>query len=162
VRALELASNALRLENDNIAVYLEEDLAKNFTLVPRDNKTRAIVEAGSPLIAKLREAGFAVVEKTNEDMTPKYSVSSESELSDAVVNWPSVGLLSAPRLVPSVTEGIPNFSYVINGPAEGASLTDRAADAAKKERELESLLKGGALPVQISLGSKTVIPAQSS
>jgi preprotein translocase subunit SecD len=67
--------------------------------------------------------------------------------------------MSAPRLVPSVTEGIPNFSYTINGPAEGATAALKAVDALKKEKELESLLKGGALPVQISLGSKTIIPA---
>ena len=73
--------------------------------------------------------------------------------------WNAVGLMSAPRLVASVTEGIPNFSYTINGPAEGANAQTRALDATKKEKELESLLKGGALPVQITIGSKTIVPA---
>jgi preprotein translocase subunit SecD len=158
-RALQLASSALALEGDNITVYLEESLLQNFTLTPADNKTRAIVTANSTLIPKLRAAGFTVVEKTGEEMTPQYSVSPETPASDAVSLWTGVGLLSAPRLVPSVTEGIPNFSYTINGPASGANAQAKAADALKKERELESLLKGGALPVQISLGSKTVIPA---
>ena len=160
-RALELAKGALALEgeNNNITLYIEEEISGNFTLKPATNRTKAIVTAGSAIIPKLQEAGFAVVEKEETVMAPQYSVAADNPLSDAVNTWKAVGLLSAPRLVPSVTEGIPNFSYVINGPAEGASSTEKAKDAAKKERELESLLKGGALPVQISIGSKTVIPA---
>jgi len=158
-RALQIASSSLALENDNITIYIEEAISQNFSLKPATNKTRAIVTANSSLIPELRAAGFNVVEKTDAEMTPQYVVSPESPTSDSVSVWKAVGLMSAPRLVPSVTEGIPNFSYTINGPAEGANAQARALDALKKERELESLLKGGALPVQISLGSKTVIPA---
>ena len=158
-RALELAASALRLEGNDLPVYLEEELAKNFSLVPKDNKTKAIVTEGSGLIPKLKAAGFIVEEKSAEDMTPQYLVSPDSTSTDAVVTWKAVGLLSAPRLVPSVTEGIPNFNYQISGPAAGASQQERTLDAAKKERELESILKGGALPVQITIGSKTVVPA---
>ncbi|MCX6773024.1 MAG: hypothetical protein NTV88_04620 [Candidatus Micrarchaeota archaeon] len=158
--ALELVTSSLRLEGNEMPVYLEEDLAKNLTIVPSDNKTKALVTAGSPLIGKLTAAGFIVVENSQADMTPSYMVSSGagSEL-DAVVTWKAVGLLSAPRLVGSVTEGIPNFNYQISGPAAGDSQQAKALDAVKKERELESILKGGALPVQITIGSKTVVPA---
>jgi len=158
-RALQIATSALSLEGDNITLYLEESLSQNLSLKPATNKSRAIVSANSSLIPSLKAAGFIIVEKTDAEMTPKYVVSPENPTSDAVSTWTAVGLMSAPRLVPSVTEGIPNFSYTINGPAEGANAQARALDALKKERELESLLKGGALPVQISLGSKTVIPA---
>jgi preprotein translocase subunit SecD len=159
VRALELAQAALALEKNNISVYVAEDLARNFSLVPKDNATRAIVSNGSAIIPKLKEAGFVVVEKTVEEMTPEYSVSLQSPVSDSVSVWKAVGLLSSPRLVPSVTDGIPNFGYTINGPAQGASATEKARDAQRKEREVESILKGGALPVQITIGSKTVVPA---
>lgn len=158
-RALELADDALRLDGDSTKLYIEEEIADNFTLVPRDNRTRAIVTAGSPLVPKLRAAGFVVVEKNESEMAPNYAISADSPLSDTVNVWTAVGLLSAPRLVKGVTEGIPNFSYVINGPAEGATSQEKLVDAAKKEKELESLLKGGALPVQITIGSKTIIPA---
>ena len=158
-RALQLATSALALDGDNISVYIEEGLTQNFTLAPADNKTRAIVTANSTLIPQLKAAGFIVVEKSAADMAPKYSVSPDTPASDSVSVWTAVGLLSAPRLVPSVTEGIPNYSYTINGPASGSTPTEKAADALAKERELQSLLKGGALPVQISLGSKTIIPA---
>ena len=158
-RALQIASSALALEGDNITIYIEEAISQNFSLKPSTNKTRAIVSANSSLIPSLRAAGFNVVEKTDAEITPQYAISPENPLSDAVSVWGAVGLMSAPRLVPSVTEGIPSFSYTINGPAVGATAQAKALDALKKERELESLLKGGALPVQISLGSKTVIPA---
>jgi len=158
-RALQIATSALALEGDNITLYLEESLSQNLSLKPATNKSRAIVTANSSLIPSLKAAGFIIVEKTDAEMTPQYVVSPENPTSDAVSVWKAVGLMSAPRLVPSVTEGIPNFSYTINGPAEGSNAQARAIDALKKERELESLLKGGALPVQISLGSKTVIPA---
>ncbi|MCX8198270.1 MAG: hypothetical protein N3F07_03735 [Candidatus Micrarchaeota archaeon] len=156
-RALAIASSALRLEGDDIPVYLEEDLKANFTISPRTNKTKAIVASGSPLSQRLKEAGFEVVEKPVEDMRPEFHFSNFG--SDAVVMWKAVGLLSAPRLVPSVTEGIPNFAYTISGPAAGGTPQEKARDALKKERELESLLKGGALPVHITLGSKTIVPA---
>ncbi|MFA5930282.1 MAG: hypothetical protein WC861_05350 [Candidatus Micrarchaeia archaeon] len=158
-RALQLAASALALEGDNISVYLEESVSQGFSLKPATNKTRAIVTANSSLIPSLRAAGFSVVEKADADMTPKYVISPENPTSDAVTMWAAVGLMSSPRLVKGVTEGIPNFSYTINGPAEGANAQAKALDAVKKEKELESLLKGGALPVQITLGSKTVIPA---
>ena len=158
-RALQLAASALALEGDNISVYTEESLRQNMALAPSTNRTRAIVSSNSSLIPALRAAGFAVVEKTDAEMTPKYVVSPDNPTSDAVSAWAAVGLMSAPRLVKGVTDGIPNFSYTINGPADGANAQAKALDALKKERELESLLKGGALPVQISLGSKTVIPA---
>lgn len=158
-RALELASSALKLEGEDIPVYIEEDIGGNFSLAPKDNRTKAIVTQGSTLIPELREAGFAIEEKSAEEMTPQYLVSPDSSAADAVVSWKAVGLLSAPRLVPSVTEGIPNFNYQISGPAAGASQQEKVLDAAKKERELESILKGGALPVQITIGSKTVVPA---
>ncbi|MCX8195061.1 MAG: hypothetical protein N3G22_03075 [Candidatus Micrarchaeota archaeon] len=158
-KAHDLARSALRLEGDDIEVYIEEELAKNFTLSPKTNRTRAIVQAGSPLAAKLREAGFVVAEKSEEDMTPSFSISAAMPASDAINEWKAVGLLSAPRLVPSVTEGVPNFAYTINGPASGSTPAERAKDALRKEKEVESILKGGALPVQISIGSKTVVPA---
>lgn len=158
-KALDLAISAMRMDGDNISVYLEEDLLKNFSLVPKTNRTKAIVWSESPLVAKLAQAGFIVAGKTSEEMTPKYVVSPSSPASDAVTTWTAVGLLSAPRLVASVTEGVPNYAYTINGPAQGDSANARALDAQKKERELESLLKGGALPVHITIGSKTVVPA---
>jgi len=158
-KALQLARNALSLDGDNISVYLEEDIAKNFTLTPKNNMTKAIVSESSALKQKLKDAGFVVVAASEADMLPRYQISPQTPVTDSVVYWKGVGLLSAPRLAVSVTEGIPNFNYVVNGPAEGASLREKTLDAQRKEKELESILKGGALPVQITIGSKTLVPA---
>jgi len=158
-KARELAQTALRLEGYDIGFYVEEEIAGNFTLAPKDNATIAIVANGSALVPKLSEAGFVVAEKSEDEMSPRYSVSPSNPKSDAVSVWKAVGLLSAPRLVLSVTEGIPSFNYVINGPAEGETASAKATDAIRKEREVVSILKGGALPVRISLGSKTLVPA---
>ncbi|MCX8175189.1 MAG: hypothetical protein N3E51_03220 [Candidatus Micrarchaeota archaeon] len=157
--AYSLAESALRLEGDDIAVYIEEEIEKNFSLQPKNNKTKAIIKKGSALAGKLREAGFLVEERSAEEMTPSYQISPYLPTSNAVTVWKAVGLLSAPRLVPSVTEGLLNYGYTISGPASGATQQERTADALKKERELASILKGGALPVQITIGSRTVIPA---
>ena len=158
-RALQIAQGSMKLQGGDVPVYLESDLAKNFSISPADNKTEAIVTNGSALIPQLRAAGFRVVEKSESDMEPQFSFSADSSVSDAVTTWPAVGLLSAPRLVASVTEGLPSFAYSITGPASGNTAQERTLDAAQKERELTSLLKGGALPVQITLGSQTVVPA---
>ena len=157
--ALEIAKSSLKLEGSDIPVYLEEDLQKNFSITPSDNRTRAFVTQGSPLISKLNASGFVVVEASAADMTPAYLLASDASSQDAVVTWNAVGLLSAPRLVAGVTSGIPNFNYQITGPAQGASQQEKVLDAQKRVRELASLLKGGALPVQITIGSKTIIPA---
>lgn len=158
-KALELASSALKLEGDDIEVYLEEELEANFSIKPKTNKTAAIVANSSPLASRLADAGFKVIQKPEEEMVPSYSISASSAESDSISMWKAVGLLSAPRLVPSVTEGIPNFAYTISGPAIGDTPAMRAQDAMKKEREIESLLKGGALPVHITIGSKMAVPA---
>lgn len=156
--ALKIAKEALKLEGDDILLYLEEDLLKNFSIKPKDNKTKAIVEISSPLIEKLKSEGFVVVEKTQEEMAPEFSFSFYS-VKGSVSVWKAIGLLSAPRLAKSVTEGIPTFSYTIQGSAQGATAEERLKDGLKKEKELETILKGGALPVNITVGSKTIIPA---
>ncbi|MCX8196819.1 MAG: hypothetical protein N3G80_00685 [Candidatus Micrarchaeota archaeon] len=158
-RALQIARNALKLEGQDIPLYLESEVEGNLSILAKHNITKIIIENGSALENRLRESGFILLQKTREEMTPQFSYGAESSVSDAVVSWKAVGLISAPRLVPGVTEGIPSFAYSITGFAEGNSPQERAQDALKKEKELESLLKGGALPVQITLGSKTVVPA---
>ena len=158
-KALELVGASLRLDGNDIEVYIEEEIANNFSLTPKNNMTKAIVLENSTIIPMLADAGFVVIKKTREEMSPEYQISTSSPTSDCVSMWKAVGLLSAPRLVASVTEGVPSFSYLINGPAQGDTPQARALDAIKKERELESILKGGALPVHITIGSKTLIPA---
>jgi len=159
--ALSLAKKSLELDTDPIELYLTDDFdSYKDTLVPKTNKTKAIISSNtsSEIKSALRSKGFTIIEKTDDDMSPKYSVSrSGPAASNSVNEWPAIGLLSAPRLVAEVTNGIPNYGYTITGPAEGTG-TQRTINADMNARKIDSILKGGALPVQISLGSTTTIP----
>ncbi|MEM4348524.1 MAG: hypothetical protein QXN37_03060 [Candidatus Anstonellaceae archaeon] len=158
-QALQALKNAMKLEGDDIPVYLESEVMQNISLITQHNKSKVIIENGSALIKIIQEEDFKIIEKSKEEMTPQLFYSAESTMQYSVNKWKAVGLLSAPKLVTGVTEGIPSFAYSITGFAEGTTYSEKVADARKKEKELESLLKGGALPVQITLGSKTVVPA---
>jgi preprotein translocase subunit SecD len=158
--AVTAAGDALRLSGGDIRMYLEE----NFELVqdsikPASNTSKAIVSSNAS--AKIREAllakGFVVVEKPRDEMQPRYSFGKGGEAT--VSTWRAIGLLSSPRLAASVTEGVKNYGYTISGPAEGVGYRDRSISADRNAREIESILKGGALPVQMNVGSATSIPA---
>jgi len=162
--ALAIVSKALLLDGDEIPVYVEEELDANnmsfgnLTIVA--NKTKAIVSNATSLVLKnaLKEKGFVLVEKTTEEMQPVYSISSFGVSQNSLNMWRAIGLLSAPRLSPEVTKGISSPSYSITGAALGTG-NARLLDADKNAREVESILKGGALPVRITLGSATSVPA---
>lgn len=158
-QALSAVGDALRLEGNDMRMYLEE----NFELVsgslsPATNRSRAVVSANASQEVKwaLAAKGFVVVEKPPGEMSPSYSVGRNSQAT--VESWRAIGLISAPRLAASVTQGDKNYAYTISGPAEGFG-RERAENADRNAREIESVLKGGALPVQISIGSATSIPA---
>ncbi|VVB97901.1 Protein-export membrane protein SecD [uncultured archaeon] len=87
-----------------------------------------------------------------------FRTSSSSASSTTVIEqWPAIGLLSAPFLSTDVSGGLPSYSYSITGSVSGA--TDRTTAATDEVKKITSILKGGSLPVQISLGSETSIPA---
>ena len=75
--------------------------------------------------------------------------------------WEAVGLMSAPLLNPGVTDGGISLSYQITGRVPDNIVGQQARfDYAKQtERQLASILKGGAFPVKVYLGSKQTIPA---
>jgi preprotein translocase subunit SecD len=154
-----IAENALKLEDDNITLYLLGD-ANVSSLEPKTNRTRAIISKNTTADVKsaLKEKGFILLEKEEAEMMPKFSINSAQPSMSSIDKWEAVGLLSAPRLSAGVTEGIPNYGYSITGAAEGEG-TEKTLNAQKDAKEIESILKGGALPVQISIGSTTIIPA---
>jgi preprotein translocase subunit SecD len=158
--AVGLAKKALLLEGDEIGVYLEETVNAS-ELQNKTNKTKAIISsAASAELKNSLKDRFIIVEKPPEEMRPLFSISAGGAgASDSVNEWKAVGLLSAPRLAPSVTTGVNSGGYTITGPAQGFTAQERALSAEKNKREVESILKGGSLPIPISLGSATSIPA---
>ena len=154
--------DALRLENQSIKVYLLDnfDTYKD-SLKPSSNKTQAIIsENTSPqIVAYLNASGFIINKNPVADFRPQLSVApTKGQFSVVVQQWKAVGLLSSPRLVAEITGGVPNYGYMITGNGQGSGQA-RIDSAAAEVKSIESVLKGGALPVQISIGSTTSIPA---
>jgi preprotein translocase subunit SecD len=154
IRALE---DTLSLEDESIPVYILEDVPENIT--PMSNKTKAIISMNASESAKemLRARNFTIVEYTDNEMMPEFQQSGAGVL--AVNKLEAVGLLTAPRLGSGLATGLPNYDYVITG---GVTATDpllKSQEALERVKSIESILKGGALPVQISLGSRTTLPA---
>ncbi len=147
----------LRLDGGDIELNIYNGDLGNLT--PKTNRTKAIVsknlseQIGSQLEAK----GFQLQVVDDADMAPKFLMSNNVQ-GIIIEEWQAVGLLSSPSLSPSITTGIPNYGYQIGGVAEGTGSV-KTQNAYDNERKIESILKGGALPVQISIGSKTIIPA---
>ena len=150
-------TKALELDEGNITAYIYDE-ADIPSISPATNKTRAIIsESMEPVVGSaLASQGFVVLVVPDDEISPTIT---QMGTGDFIVDeWKAVGLLSSPTLNPSVTVGTPNYGYIISGGAEGVG-QERQIDAYQKSKSIESILKGGALPIQISLGSRTTIPA---
>jgi preprotein translocase subunit SecD len=155
--ALELEDEG---ENATINVYILDDLdLGNLSITPRTNKTLAIISEDAPDEYKntLRDAGYALKEVSKKEITPEFSRTRTGVL--VVDRIEAVGLLSAPVLSSALTTGIPNYNYAITGGVTAVDPTAKAQEAQEKQESIVSILKGGALPVEISIGSRTVLPA---
>ena len=90
-------------------------------------------------------------------MTPTFSRLSVNQT--VLESWPIVGLLSAPVLNPSITNGSTGDSYEISGAAPSTlSSADQLLFADNQTKTIASILNGGALPVAIIAGTPTTIP----
>lgn len=155
---LRSVKDAFKLEGSNeIEVYVLEDLPANAT--PRTNRTKAFIAKNASQSYKdvLRQRGFAVVEMDDAKMRPEFVRIGTGVL---ILNrFEAAGLLSAPTLSPGITTGVPSYNYLITGSVSGTTAAEKAKEAQERVKGIESILKGGALPVQISLGSRTSVPA---
>jgi len=153
--ALAAMNNALKLEGDNTVIIFEEDVLPGMNL---SNRTYAVLRKDAPQRVKevFASANITIKEVEDREMVPEISHGTSGKLT--VLKWEAVGLLSAPYLSPQITDGVPAYSYSITGPASGVG-QEKVLNAERNVKEIESILKGGALPVRITLGSKTVIPA---
>lgn len=155
--ALKSLRDALRLEGSDIQVYLVEELPANATAAT--NRSRAFVPANmsSENKATLRQRGFTVVELNGSQIGLEFTRTRSGVL--IVSRFEAVGLLTAPLLGGSITTGVLSYDYVVTGSVQETDPVLRAQEAQARVKSVESILKGGSLPVQISIGSRTILPA---
>ncbi|MFA6035500.1 MAG: hypothetical protein WC759_00915 [Candidatus Micrarchaeia archaeon] len=161
--SLDALQDAMRKDDGAIRVFLLDDwnaTREELKSVNVTNKTVAIVgeKADAAAVAGLEEMGFKVQKKPEAEMEPTFGT---GELNNRMVNeWKAVGLLSAPILNPSITQGgSPGLQYQISGASKGENSQERLANAESETKLLKSVLSGGELPMEIVLGSVTTIPA---
>jgi preprotein translocase subunit SecD len=153
--SLRSMRDALSLEKEDIEVYLVEDLPANLTA----NGTKAIVSKNmsSSYKTSIVQMGFVLDERDDSEMTAEFSRTRTGVL--ILQRFEAGGLLSAPLLNSGVTSGIQSYTYTVTGGVTATNPQEKAIEARDRVKSMESILKGGSLPVQISLGSRTTVPA---
>lgn len=153
--SLRSLDDALTLEGSDIPSYIVEDIPLNLTA----NGTKAIVSGNMSEANKqmLESLGFELVEQSDADMAIDFVRTRTGVL--VLQRLEAIGLLSAPILNPGVTSGIQSYTYTVTGGVDATTTQERALQAQERVKSMESILKGGSLPVQISLGSRTTVPA---
>lgn len=152
--ALEIANKALKLNGKDISLYILDNFDFNISA----NGTRGLISKNldNETKARIKSLGFNLTEI--ENISPVIRISSALAKGAIIEEWNAIGLLSAPYLSADVTGGLPSYSYSISGSAQGIGNT-RALTAQTEVKKIVSILKGGSLPVGISLGSRISIPA---
>ncbi len=151
--AVKAAKDALRLQGDTIGLYLINSTF-NATKLNGTGRIAIISKADAPKIEPLlKRAGYNVTIVQNISPVIK-SYNGRVQ----VDTWKAVGLLSAPSLSPGITNGAPSYSYSITGDVQGKG-AERAKRADEQAKIIETLLKSGSLPVQITVGNTISIPA---
>lgn len=153
--SINAMEDALALEGNVIDVYIVDEM-ENIT--PKTNSTTALVSENLSKQYKdeIEAAGFVIEEFPDEEITPTYTRTATGVL--VLQKLEAVGLMSAPLLAPSITTGVANYNYLITGSVSETDPAARGQAAVDEMKKVESILKGGSLPVQITLGSRTTLP----
>lgn len=133
--------------------------AENFVSAHRKQYSTALVSynLNKSLIRSLEGMGIKVQNESNANMTPTYV---QLGVNNTIIDsWGVVGLLSAPILNASLTNGTAGDNYEISGLAPlSMSSQDQYNFATNQEKTIMSILNGGALPVPVIVGTPTTIP----
>ncbi len=133
--------------------FLNSSRSKYNTLIVANNAPKSILSYANSL-------NYTIRLETPQNMTPVFStIASPSQISTIISSWPAIGLLSAPILSPSVTNGTISQSYEISGMAPtDLTLPAKLAYAENQTQLITSILKGGALPVPVVASTASTIP----
>ena len=156
--------DAGRLANNSIDLYLLSSKTNYTAIVPTLNTTNmtynitALVpnSLDNDSVDSLKSKGY-LVKKLKDDYFKPAAYQTQRGL---VVNkWKCIGLMDAPTLSKDLTTGKRvSQSYSIGGAVQSTASGQKSKLARQNEQEIVSILKGGALPVSISIGSATDVP----
>ncbi len=130
----------------------------------RGRYSKIILSTDTPqfVIDNISALNYTVTEKSPQNMTPVITASQTSTgavTAPFVTSWPAIGLLSAPILQPSVADGSISQNYQISGPAPSNMTQAQQLNYSVQEgKTISSILKGGSLPVQVTVGAPITIP----
>jgi len=137
---------------DTLYPYFKANAGKYHTVILENNTPSSIISA-------LQSLNYSITTETAANMTPSFTTGSNATVTSTVLgSWPAVGLLTAPVLNPSITNGNISQSYTISGsaPPTLATLQDSINYANNQSKLIQSILTGGALPVHVIVGTPTV------
>ena len=158
--------NVLSLGNKTIPLELLNPGASNWNTLYKFFQTNSrryrtvIVQTNTPkfILSNLTKLNYTITNVTGANMTPSFQVGSNVSGTSTLLNsWPAAGLLTAPILNPSITNGNISESYTISGVAPPTlSVAAQVTYASDQAKLVQSILTGGALPVQVIVGTPTV------
>jgi preprotein translocase subunit SecD len=163
--ALKAMQNALLFGNRTIPIVVvgadNSSITSAMTFFANNRNKYSNVYVSSSVAPKLinyiKSKNYTVNLENKTEMTPTYFNPVANQT--AVESWQLVGLLNAPVLASSITNGNVSNSYQISGAAPH-TLSGAVAEAyaTNQSKTIASILSGGALPVAVIPGTPTVIP----
>jgi preprotein translocase subunit SecD len=163
--ALSMMQSTLLWGNRTIPVYSftssnsSIEGAESFLKANANKYRTALIsaDANSAIIQLAKQLNYTVKLESRANMTPTYTLINSTQ--KIIETWPAVGLLSAPVLNPSITNGTISQSYEISGVAPaGLNNAQKLTYATQQAKSIASILSGGALPVSIIPGIPESIP----
>ncbi|MCL4375514.1 hypothetical protein M1394_01820 [Candidatus Marsarchaeota archaeon] len=169
---LSAIQNATLLGAQTIPIKISSPSYSNFNSIlsyleaSRSKYSTVLLESSAPtwVSENIIALNYTITYITPANMTPQYYITSnlQNPLSPGgivLTSWPAIGLLDAPLLSQSLGNGSISQGYTITG-SIASNLTGTAALAAAQaqEKDIESVLSGGALPVHVIVGIPYTTP----
>ncbi len=140
---------------NTIYQFLSANRGKYSTVILARNTPNSIIQ-------NLTTLNYTLSYKSTSNMTPVFQVVANGLSTQTILNtWPAMGLLDAPTLSPSLTNGNVAQSYLISGVApSNMTLYQQQNYSTQQGKQIASILRGGALPVHVIVGTPTTIPPE--
>ena len=165
--AISLMQQAVAFGNQSIPIELLSNnwnsSLESFFASHNTTYRKVILEYSTPsyIVHSLQAMNYSLSFESAANITPQITTATVSigQTSTIISSSPAIGLLSAPVLNPSVTNGSIGQSYQISGAAPTTlPLQGRIDYANNQSKDIASILSGGALPVKVIVGEPTTIP----